>query len=57
MIRFNKRLSNWTATSLNECIKVPTCQFAHGKRPPSRNMPRIGPDAAPVKLMDAWKWQ
>ena len=31
-----------------------TIQFAHGNRDPRKNIPRSGPDAAPVKLSDAW---
>jgi hypothetical protein len=30
-----------------------TIQLAHGKKAPSANIPRSGPDAAPVKLKEA----
>jgi hypothetical protein len=34
-------------------LMIHTAELALGKNPPSKNIPKSGPEAAPVKLTDA----
>jgi hypothetical protein len=47
-LEYSRRLTS------NEEYEVLTIQLAHGKNAPSAKMPKRGPDAAPVKLSDAY---
>ena len=38
-------------------METVTVALAHGKREPSTNIPKLGPDVAPVKLRDACNTQ